>query len=155
MGFVAAWDTRFLGGEPELGIKKFELNANLGLVKKQVDPAECRDAVLAIAAWVKDPGGQPKPPRAQIAAAVRLTVRTLVDIAPGQSVEVRVPPFVAVQCVAGPIHTRGTPPNVVEASPLEWLRLATGLASLEEADIAVSGSRAAEIKGFLPVVRLA
>ena len=46
--------------------------------------------------------------------------------APGRSVEVRVPPFAAVQCVEGPRHTRGTPPNVVETDPATWLALALG-----------------------------
>ena len=45
---------------------------------------------------------------------------------PGRSVEVRVPPFTAVQCIEGPRHTRGTPPNVIETDPLTFLRLATG-----------------------------
>ena len=53
--------------------------------------------------------------------------------APGRSVEVRIPPFVAVQAVAGPRHTRGTPPNVVETDPVTWLRLATGRAAFADA----------------------
>ena len=68
------------------------------------------------------------------------------------------PPFVAVQCVEGPRHTRGTPPNVVEMKPETWLRLATGLASfaeeLERGTIDASGSRAAEIAAGLPVIAL-
>ena len=56
-----------------------------------------------------------------------MTARTLAEIAPGASVEVRVPPFVAVQCISGPRHTRGNPPNVVETDPRTWLLLATGL----------------------------
>ena len=58
--------------------------------------------------------------RASLAKAVRLSVRMLAQEAPGHSVEVRVPPFVAVQCIEGPRHTRGTPPNVVEMSPEIW-----------------------------------
>ena len=65
---------------------------------------------------------------------------------PGRSVEVRVPPFVAVQAIAGPRHTRGTPPNVVETDPLTWLRLATGRVAWVDAVAAnalrASGTRA-------------
>ncbi|MGB3287006.1 sterol carrier family protein, partial [Mycolicibacter algericus] len=84
--------------------------------------------------------------------------RSLAEAAPGGSVELRVPPFVAVQCVAGPRHTRGTPPNVVETDPRSWLLLAAGLLSTAEATAAgklrLSGSRAAEIAGWLPLVKL-
>jgi len=64
--------------------------------------------------------------RPALATAVRTLAETLAAQAPGRSVELRVPPFVAVQAVAGPRHTRGTPPNVVETDPVTWLRLATG-----------------------------
>ena len=66
--------------------------------------------------------------------------------------------FVAVQCVEGPRHTRGTPPNVVEMAPETWLRLATGLTTFEaevgRGTIDASGSRAAEIAAGLPVIAL-
>ncbi|MDU0479848.1 sterol carrier family protein [Staphylococcus chromogenes] len=124
-------------------------------MKKRVDPAECRAAVLAVADWVRDPQTVALPGRKALADACRLTARTLEELAPGHSVEVRVPPFVAVQCIAGPTHTRGTPPNVVECTPLEWLRLATGLITLAESSSEVSGTRAQEIQGWLPIVRLA
>lgn len=92
-------------------------------------------------------------------AALASTTRTLAEVlaaqAPGRSVEVRVPPFVAVQAIAGPRHTRGTPPNVVETDPLTWLRLATGRAKFGEAVAAgavrASGSRA-DLTGYLPVL---
>ncbi|ORW30783.1 hypothetical protein AWB91_17515 [Mycobacterium paraense] len=118
------------------------------------DPAKTRQAVLAVVDWLRDES-RAAPDRDALAAAVRLTARTLATIAPGASVEVRVPPFAAVQCVAGPRHTRGTPPNVVEADPRTWLLLATGLVSLEEAKTAgaltLSGSRAGEIGHWLPL----
>lgn len=73
------------------------------------------------------PDHDPVPlPRAALASAVRTLAEILAGQAPGRSVEVRIPPFVAVQAVAGPRHTRGTPSNVVETDPLTWLRLATG-----------------------------
>ncbi len=68
------------------------------------------------------------------------------------------PPFFAVQCIAGPRHTRGNPPNVVQTDPRTWLRLAAGLRSFDQAaaDGAVqrSGSRADEIARWLPLVDL-
>ncbi|MGB6205152.1 sterol carrier family protein, partial [Mycolicibacter algericus] len=61
------------------------------------DPAQTRAAVLAVAAWLRDET-LPAPDRTELAAAVRLTARSLAEAAPGASVELRVPPFVAVQC---------------------------------------------------------
>lgn len=125
--------------------------------RRSADPAKTRAAVDAVADWLRDDDVAP-PTRAELAEAVRLTARTLAESAPGASVEVRVPPFVAVQCIAGPKHTRGNPPNVVEAAPRTWLLLATGLLSVADAATAgalqMSGTRAAEIAGLLPVVRL-
>lgn len=121
------------------------------------DAALTRAAVQAVADWLRDPQS-PAPERRQLAEAVRLTARTLAADAPGGSVEVRVPPFVAVQCILGPRHTRGTPPNVMETDARTWLLLATGLLDLDTAvtqrTATVSGSRSAEITGWLPVVRL-
>ncbi len=92
-------------------------------------------------------------------AALASTTRTLAEIlaaqARGRSVEVRVPPFVAVQAIPGPRHTRGTPPNVVETDPLTWLRLATGRTAFAEAVAAgkvhASGLRA-DLSSYLPVL---
>lgn len=120
-----------------------------------MDPAEVRAAVIAVGDWLRDESG-PAPERAVLGAAVRGTARTLAGSAPGHSVEVRVPPFVAVQCIAGPRHTRGTPPNVVETDPRTWLLLATGLLDFDEAlesgALSASGSRAREIAAWLPIV---
>src|ERR1700734_4517205 len=117
--------------------------------RQNADPAKTRDAVRAVEGWLRD-DTQPSPGRAELAAAVRLTARTLAAEAPGASVEVRIPPFVAVQCISGPRHTRGTPPNVVEADPRTWLLLATGMVSPAEAQsagsVSLSGSRAGEIE---------
>jgi hypothetical protein len=125
--------------------------------RRAVDPAKAREAVLAIADWLREEN-RPAPDRADLAAAVRLTAHTLAALAPGASVEVRIPPFVAVQCVSGPRHTRGTPPNVVETDPRTWLRLAVGLLQLPEATatgaLRLSGSRAGEIGTWLPLVKL-
>ncbi len=126
--------------------------------RSAADPEATVAAVRAVVAWLHDEAA-PAPERAAIAAAVRLTARTLAGLAPGASVEVRIPPFVAVQCISGPRHTRGTPPNVVETDPRTWLRLAAGLLGVEEAaengTLRLSGSRAGEIATWLPVVTLA
>ncbi|OBK13154.1 sterol carrier family protein [Mycobacterium asiaticum] len=125
--------------------------------RDSVDPAQIRQLVLSIADWLRNENCAP-PDRATLAAAVRLTARTLAGLAPGASVEVRIPPFVAVQCIPGPRHTRGTPPNVVETDPRTWLLVATGLLGLKEAhadgSVTLSGARAGEIDHLLPVVNV-
>jgi uncharacterized protein (TIGR03083 family) len=99
------------------------------------------------------------PPAPMTRAAIATAVRTLAEIlaaqAPGRSVELRVPPFVAVQAIAGPRHTRGTPPNVVETDPLTWLRIATGrmtfAAAVAAGGISASGTRA-DLTAYLPLL---
>lgn len=125
--------------------------------RDKADPATTRRAVLAVAEWLGDESA-PAPSREDLATAVRLTARTLAAVTPGRSVELRIPPFVAVQCVAGPRHARGTPPNVVETDPRTWLLLATGMLSFAEAKttgaLRLSGSRAGEIDHCLPLFDL-
>jgi hypothetical protein len=108
--------------------------------------------LAAVLAWLD---GGPEPGRPLLRAAVKESLAALAAAAPGRSVEVRVPPFGAVQCVAGPRHTRGTPPNVVEADPRTWLALATGASTWDDAvasgRLTASGSRAGEIAGLLPL----
>src|SRR5215217_2022672 len=124
--------------------------------RRSADPAKTRAAVLAIVDWLRD-DSLPEPERTQLGEAVRLTARTLAAVAPGASVEVRVPPFVAVQCISGRAHRRGNPPNVVETDPRTWLLLAAGLLALDDAvrdgRIALSGSRAGEVASLLPLVK--
>lgn len=119
------------------------------------DPVQLRAAVEAVAGWLT--GDADEPARAELAAAVRLTLRTLAADAPGNTVEVRVPPFAAVQCVSGPRHTRGNPPNVVETDPRTWLELAVGRTTWAEAvaagAVTASGTRA-DLSGLLPLLRL-
>jgi hypothetical protein len=92
---------------------------------------------------------------ASVATAVRYLLQLLGERAPGNAVEVRVPPYGAVQCLAGPSHTRGTPPNVIETDPTTWILLATGRISWTAARGAVriraSGSRA-DLSAHLPLV---
>jgi hypothetical protein len=122
---------------------------------RSVDPGELRAAVVAVSAWLSGDG--PEPARPELAAAVRLSLRTLASDAPGRSVEVRVPPFAAVQCVEGPRHTRGTPANVIETDPRTWLELATGRLqwtdAVEAGRVSASGTRA-DLSHWLPIVRV-
>src|SRR5215217_9450888 len=116
-------------------------------------PAETlRAAVDAVRPWLA--GEADQPPRAVLGAAVKTTARWLAQQVPGRSVELRVPPHVAVQCVEGPRHTRGTPPNVVETDAATWLRLATGQLSWADAvadgKVSASGNRA-DLSPHLPL----
>ncbi|MFE1664820.1 sterol carrier family protein [Microbacterium sp. P02] len=94
------------------------------------------------------------PTRAELATAVRYLLQLLAEKAPGHSVEVRVPPFGAVQVVEGPRHTRGTPPNVVETDAATWIALATGQEQWTDAAAAgrilASGIRA-DVSDLLPL----
>jgi len=123
----------------------------------RLDPQAARDSVLAVQDWLRDENA-PAPALAALAAAVRLTARTLAAAAPGATVEVRVPPFVAVQCISGPRHTRGTPPNVVETDPRTWLLLVSGLLGFDQASgdgrLTLSGARAVEIEKWFPLATL-
>ncbi|MDO0913690.1 sterol carrier family protein [Streptomyces sp. DT2A-34] len=93
--------------------------------------------------------------RQALAACTRLLADALAARAPGGSTEVRIPPYAVVQCVEGPRHTRGTPPNVVETDPLTWIRLATGRVAWQEAvaeaKVSASGERA-DLGGLLPLL---
>jgi hypothetical protein len=86
--------------------------------------------------------------------AVRALLGALADLAPGRSVEVRVPPYGAIQCVPGPRHTRGTPPNVIETDPRTWIDLATGRSAWADAvqsgRVRASGNRA-DLAPYLPL----
>ncbi|WP_344246841.1 sterol carrier family protein [Isoptericola hypogeus] len=114
--------------------------------RRRTEPAAGR---AAVAAWLRGDAA-----RADVTAAVRFTLEELADIAPGNAVEVRVPPAGAVQAVAGPRHTRGTPPNVVETDVETWLGLATGRLPWSEAvsagRVRASGERS-DLSGLLPL----
>lgn len=92
--------------------------------------------------------------RKELGAAVRESVRAFARRVPGRSVELRVPPFVAVQCVEGPRHTRGTPPNIVETDAATWLALASGELSWDDAvadgRVSASGPRS-DLSNYLPL----
>ncbi|MDE0545098.1 sterol carrier family protein [Microbacterium sp. C7(2022)] len=118
---------------------------------RSISTADGRDALGAVRA-ASDSGSAPA--RADLATAVRYLLQLLVEKAPGHSVEVRVPPFGAVQVVEGPRHTRGTPPNVVEMDAQTWIALATGTQEWSDAAaaglISASGVRA-DVSDLLPL----
>ncbi|WP_459793663.1 sterol carrier family protein [Arthrobacter sp. AD-310] len=93
-------------------------------------------------------------PRNVLATAVRYSLEEVTARAPGNSVEVRVPPFGVTQCVEGPRHRRGTPPNVIECDAATWLAMVTGQLSWADAaaagKVAASGLRA-DLSGLLPL----
>ncbi|RIV38897.1 hypothetical protein D2L64_10715 [Micromonospora radicis] len=111
-----------------------------------------KSAAVTAALAALDEGRAPERP--VLRAAVRALLTTLAARAPGRSVEVRVPPYGAVQCVPGPRHTRGTPANTVEMDPETWLGLATGrldwARAVTEGRVRASGSRA-DLSGYLPL----
>ncbi|MGH8892744.1 MAG: sterol carrier family protein [Actinomycetes bacterium] len=116
--------------------------------RRRTDPEAGRAALARVlAAGTLDTG--------DLRDAVRFLLEELAAAAPGRSVEVRVPPYGAVQCVEGPRHARGTPPNVVEVDAMTWVALATGGASweaaVEEGLVHASGERA-DLSAFLPLV---
>src|SRR5215468_3384190 len=110
---------------------------------------ECVRAVLA----ATDAGRVPLP--GALRGAVTFLLGVLAGRAPGKAVEVRVPPYAAVQCVEGPRHTRGTPPNVVETDPVTWVELAAGRTGWAPAVAAgrvrASGPRA-DLSAWLPLL---
>lgn len=115
-------------------------------VRRRTDPAAGR---LAVAAWHSGADD-----RLTVTTAVRFTLEEIADVAPGHTVEVRVPPWGAVQCVEGPRHTRGTPPNVVETDPTTWLELVTGAVAwadvVADGRVSASGERS-DISNLLPL----
>lgn len=116
------------------------------MARRRISPEKGRAAVLH---W-QDGGSD----RSTLATAVRYLLEELAEVAPGNSVEVRVPPFGVTQCVEGPTHSRGTPPNVVELAPQTWLELATGATdwvdAVAEARVSASGTRA-DLSALLPL----
>ena len=128
--------------------------------RRRIDPAQGRLAYERWQEWEAQShekrgsasGSEPEPfPRADLATAVRYTLEELGTRAPGRSVEVRVPPFGAVQAVEGPRHTRGTPPNVVELAPEVFIALATGATTWEDARLSASGAHAHETARAFPL----
>lgn len=107
------------------------------------------DAVVA----ARRRGEQPAAPALKL--VVRRLCRRLAEQHPGRTVEVRVPPYAAVQCVQGPRHSRGTPPNVVEADAVAWVDLCAGLLAWPDAvrdgRVRASGERS-DLSALLPLI---
>ncbi|WP_242902665.1 sterol carrier family protein [Actinomadura terrae] len=119
------------------------------------EPAELRRAALDTVLASVDAGSTAAvQSRPVVQGAVRFLLDRLAELAPGRSVEVRVPPHAAVQCIDGPHHTRGTPANVVEMDAPAWIALATGRLTWTDAiadgTIRASGSRA-DLSPYLPL----
>ncbi|WP_157254337.1 sterol carrier family protein [Nonomuraea typhae] len=114
--------------------------------------ARLADALVAAVVSAYDRGATPE--RAAERLAVRHLLERLAAAAPGRTVEVRVPPHAAVQAIAGPRHTRGTPPNVIETDARTWIDLALGRIGWDEAmakgSVSASGARA-DLSGYLPI----
>lgn len=123
-----------------------------GSYRPVVSSPHIKSAAVLAALTALDEGRIPE--RQVYREAVRALLTALAERAPGRSVEVRVPPYGAVQCVPGPRHTRGTPPNVVEMAPDTWLALATGRLSwaraVTDGRVQVSGNRA-DLADHLPL----
>ena len=100
-----------------------------------------------------DSGAAPDAEDQRVAA--RYLLYTLAARHPGRVLEVRIPPVAAVQCLPGPVHTRGTPPNVVETDPLTWIRLAAGRldwgGAVRSGAVHASGPRA-DLAAYLPLL---
>jgi len=136
-----------------------------GSTPRRVGPRDLPAALSTVAEWLAEDYSGSDPDRSLVAAGVRSSLRALAAEAPGRTVEVRVPPFGVVQCIAQPDdgrsadrgHSRGTPPNVVQTDARTWLRLIVGACSWDEAlasgRVEVSGIRAAEIATHLPLAR--
>jgi hypothetical protein len=116
-------------------------------VPARLRPASYAEVHEALAA---DPRGAE-----QTRLLVKHFLAVLAEGSPGASVEVRVPPYAAVQAVAGVRHTRGTPPAVVELDADTWIALATGdlgwVDAEREGRVRASGERA-DLSSFLPLL---
>ena len=110
------------------------------------------DGCVGAVAAALDSGAAPR--REALRAAAMRLLDLLAARVPGRAVEVRIPPYAAIQCVPGPRHTRGTPPNVVETDAATWVRLATGrlawAAATADGLIRASGPRA-DLAEYLPL----
>ena len=120
------------------------------MARRRIKDTDGASAIAAVRA-----SGLESADETMLATACRYLLEELAERAPGNSVEVRVPPYGATQCIEGPRHTRGTPPNTVEMNPDVWFALATGSMSwsqaLAEAKVLASGTRA-DLSEVLPLI---
>jgi hypothetical protein len=117
-------------------------------MRRKIAKAKGQDAIQAYLESLASPE--------QLATAVRFLLEELGTNHPGNSVEVRIPPYGAVQCIAGPSHSRGTPANVVEMDPTSWVSLAIGKITfevlLEQGKLSASGNRS-DLAGLFPIFK--
>lgn len=122
--------------------------------RRRTDPV-VGSAALSRAVAALDAGADAD--RADLKVATRYLLEELAERAEGNSVEIRVPPYGVTQAVAGPRHTRGTPPNVVECDAVTWLLLATGrlawAQAVTAARLSASGDRS-DISAHLPLQQI-
>ncbi|WP_028659240.1 sterol carrier family protein [Nocardioides insulae] len=113
---------------------------------RPADPAAVQGALTRVRAGEGE--------RAELKLLVKHYLAVLETRAPGKAVEVRVPPYAAVQCVAGVRHTRGTPPAVIETDAATWVAVATGELTWAEAldlgRVRASGERT-DLSAYLPL----
>lgn len=121
-------------------------------IKRRIDEPTGR---AALREWAQTAETQGKTGRSTLATAVRFALEELASRAEGNSVEVRIPPFGVTQCIEGPRHTRGTPPNVVEMPAELWLSLVTGrtnwATAVQSGQLHASGLRA-DLSAHLPLI---
>ncbi len=111
--------------------------------RRVVGDDDVRRALAVAASATPDP--------AEVPWAVRVTATAIAQAHPGRTVEIRIPPHAAVQAIAGPRHTRGTPPNVVETDAQTWLALVSGRTAWERA-VSAGAVRASGIRADLSTV---
>ncbi|TQJ59635.1 hypothetical protein FBY30_1887 [Arthrobacter sp. SLBN-83] len=125
----------------------------MAVARRRIDVQEGKAALKAWLEATQTPSDA-SVPRTVLATAVRYSLEEVTARAPGNSVEVRVPPFGVTQCVEGPRHTRGTPPNVIECDAGTWLAMVTGQERWADAvsagKVAASGLRA-DLSALLPL----
>lgn len=121
------------------------------MARRKIDVAR---GVAAVRQWATEPEAASRNVRA---TAVRYSLEELASLAPGRSVEVRVPPFGVTQVIEGTVHTRGTPGAVVETDAATWLLLITGQLlwhdAVQSGSVVASGQRT-DLSWLLPLVKL-
>ncbi|MET8521379.1 sterol carrier family protein [Nocardioides sp. NPDC004968] len=117
-------------------------------------PARLKPAAAADVADALDRVRADEPAKADLRLLAKHFLAVLEERAPGRSVEVRVPPYAAVQCIEGVRHTRGTPPAVIETDAVTWITLATGAMTwsdaVDQGRVRASGERT-DLSPYLPL----
>jgi uncharacterized protein (TIGR03083 family) len=148
---AAAAMHRFGSGDPVVAAGRGPIRLGDYLVTRCIEIAVHADDLARSIPGIERPVSPPETER----LAVRALLDVLAETAPGRSVEVRVPPYAAVQCIEGPRHSRGTPGNVVETDPTTWLRLACGRIrwsdAVQSGHVDASGERA-DLEPYLPLL---